>query len=330
MDVEAQDDGVMAKIVVPSGSKGVPVGKLIAVLAEPGDDLSTLKMPAESGGGGEGRRDKELERATPARDQHAASPVAASTAGTARATRPQHHPSPSVLSLLRAHNISAEDSMRIAGTGPKGRLLKGDILAHLGKISRAAPGELEARLKKLQKLDLSNIKVAPPKPKSKPAAPKRPEVPPLEKEIKVEVDLFRVSQAQKKLGLPLESFLTAAAGAANNLVEQPPLPPTVDELFNDILGLPNVPSSRPSSFSPPELEPRPLRGGKKADVDIYDLLVGAPEGQGPKGAVEPDGTNLLSLKVPAPDEERATEFLHMFRDLLQNNPEALFPTSKID
>lgn len=327
MDVEAQDDGVMAKIVVPSGSKGVPVGKLIAVLAEPGDDLSTLKMPAE------GRREKELERATPARDhQHTASPVAPSTAGTAHAKRPQH-PSPSVLSLLRAHNISAEDSARIAGTGPKGRLLKGDILAHLGKISRAAPGELEARIKKLQKLDLSNIKVAPPKPKPKPAAPKSSEVPrrrPLEKEIKVEVDLFRVSQAQKKLGLPLESFLTAAAGAANNLVEQPPLPPTVDELFNNILGLPNPPSSRPSSFEPPELEPRPSRRGKKADVDLYDLLVGAPEGQGPKRAVEPDGANLLSLKVPAPDEERATEFLHTFRDLLQNNPEALFPTSKVD
>ena len=60
-------------------------------------------------------------------------------------------------------------------------------------------------------------------------------------------------------------------------------------------------------------------------MDIYDLLVGASEGPEAEGVVEPDGTNLLSLKVPAPDEGRATQFLHIFRDLLQNNPEDLFP-----
>src|SRR5271170_1200772 len=47
MDVEAQDDGKMAKIFVPDGSKQVKVGTRIAVLADPNDDLSSLEIPAD-------------------------------------------------------------------------------------------------------------------------------------------------------------------------------------------------------------------------------------------------------------------------------------------
>src|SRR6202034_598903 len=47
MDVEAQDDGIMAKIVQGDGSKGIKVGTRIGVIAETGDDLSTLEIPAE-------------------------------------------------------------------------------------------------------------------------------------------------------------------------------------------------------------------------------------------------------------------------------------------
>ena len=47
MDVEAQDDGILAKIVVPNGTHNVKVGKTIAVLAEEGDDLSSVQVPAE-------------------------------------------------------------------------------------------------------------------------------------------------------------------------------------------------------------------------------------------------------------------------------------------
>ncbi|MBI6010435.1 biotin/lipoyl-containing protein, partial [Clostridium perfringens] len=46
IDVEAQDDGIMWEILVPEGEKGIPVGKPIAFLAEPGDDLSSLERPA--------------------------------------------------------------------------------------------------------------------------------------------------------------------------------------------------------------------------------------------------------------------------------------------
>jgi len=37
----------MGKILFPSGSKNVPVGETIAVLAEQGDDLSKLEVPTD-------------------------------------------------------------------------------------------------------------------------------------------------------------------------------------------------------------------------------------------------------------------------------------------
>jgi pyruvate/2-oxoglutarate dehydrogenase complex dihydrolipoamide acyltransferase (E2) component len=47
MDVEAQDDGVMVKIMSQDGSKAVQVGTRIAVTAEPGDDVSSIEIPAD-------------------------------------------------------------------------------------------------------------------------------------------------------------------------------------------------------------------------------------------------------------------------------------------
>ncbi|GAA98692.1 uncharacterized protein L969DRAFT_68485 [Mixia osmundae IAM 14324] len=44
MDVEAQDEGVVAKIVVGDGSKAVQVGKVIAVMAEDADDIEQDKV----------------------------------------------------------------------------------------------------------------------------------------------------------------------------------------------------------------------------------------------------------------------------------------------
>src|ERR671922_1916629 len=48
MEVEAVDEGTVAKIVVPAGTEGVKVNALIAVLAEEGEDVAT----AAKGGNG--------------------------------------------------------------------------------------------------------------------------------------------------------------------------------------------------------------------------------------------------------------------------------------
>ena len=48
MEVEALDDGVMAKLVVAEGTQNVAVNALIAVLAEEGEDASEAAKEAEN------------------------------------------------------------------------------------------------------------------------------------------------------------------------------------------------------------------------------------------------------------------------------------------
>src|SRR6478672_4430364 len=52
MEVEAIDEGVLAKILVPEGTADVPVNDLIALIAAEGEDPGSVQ--ALSGGGGDG------------------------------------------------------------------------------------------------------------------------------------------------------------------------------------------------------------------------------------------------------------------------------------
>ena len=47
MEIEAVEEGVLGRIMVPEGTEQVPVNTVIAVLAEEGEDLSALEAPAE-------------------------------------------------------------------------------------------------------------------------------------------------------------------------------------------------------------------------------------------------------------------------------------------
>src|SRR5437879_2102648 len=48
MEVEAVDEGVLAKIVVPEGTADVPVNQLIAVLAGEGEDVKAAAAGAKA------------------------------------------------------------------------------------------------------------------------------------------------------------------------------------------------------------------------------------------------------------------------------------------
>ena len=108
---------------IPAGSKNVPVGKTIALLAEEGDNITNLEAPEDT---------------TPA-PQASTPPVAtqqpASPPGPVSHVQPTHSRPlfPSVHRLLVEHNISKPDAIK--GTGIRGMLTKGDVLAYLGKAS---------------------------------------------------------------------------------------------------------------------------------------------------------------------------------------------------
>ncbi|KAJ2884771.1 hypothetical protein IWW38_005388, partial [Coemansia aciculifera] len=44
MDVEAQDDGILVKILAPEGAQNVAVNSPIAIIAEEGDDLAGIDI----------------------------------------------------------------------------------------------------------------------------------------------------------------------------------------------------------------------------------------------------------------------------------------------
>ncbi|KZT70190.1 pyruvate dehydrogenase X component [Daedalea quercina L-15889] len=134
IDVEAQDDGIMGKILAPDGTKDIPVGKTIALLAEEGDDISNLEPP------------KEDTPPSPKPETSSSAPSPPKSIPNKQDVQPSSpplhsskHPEssrpmfPSVFRLLQENGI--ENTDKIKGTGVRGMLTKGDVLAYLGKAS---------------------------------------------------------------------------------------------------------------------------------------------------------------------------------------------------
>lgn len=261
MDVEAQDDGVVFKIVQPDGSKGVPVGTRIAVLAEADDDISTLEMPADEAPVASGASSA----AAPASEEPAAAPApkAEATAATEKLTTtsakkgsaaPQKYPLyPSVAHLIKQNGL---DPAAVVGdmtpTGPGGRLLKGDVLAYLGQVSAGVPAELESRFEHLSHLDLSNIKIKEtPKPAAAAAAAPAPDAkakaaiaaPTKTTSVSLPVSLAAVLDAQDKIQtslgvfMPVSTFVSRATEVANDeLPRAGPAPaPSTSQLFDALV-----------------------------------------------------------------------------------------------
>ncbi|WP_105382112.1 pyruvate dehydrogenase complex dihydrolipoamide acetyltransferase [Neorhizobium alkalisoli] len=126
MEVEAVDEGTVAKIVVPAGTEAVKVNALIAILAGEGEDVSA----AASSGGGAAAPALRAEaapapkaEAVPA--QKASEPAPAAVAAPAPAA-PGARPFSSPLARRLAKDAGL-DLSAVAGSGPHGRVVKADI-----------------------------------------------------------------------------------------------------------------------------------------------------------------------------------------------------------
>ena len=103
----------------------MPVGKLIAVLVEEGDDPSNIEIPAETTSAA-----PTALRSEPAQPP---SPSPSARKGPTEHVHPDGPVFPSVLRLL--HELQVSNSSKIKGTGVRGMITKGDVLAFLGKAS---------------------------------------------------------------------------------------------------------------------------------------------------------------------------------------------------
>ncbi|KAK8049279.1 mitochondrial pyruvate dehydrogenase protein x component-like protein [Apiospora phragmitis] len=342
MDVEAQDDGILMKITQGDGAKGVQVGARIGVLAEPGDDISSLEMPADNSKPAAPKEaKKEPEAAQPKEEKKAAGSSTPKKSGQKAA--PQKYPLyPSVEHLIKENGLAESAISEMTPTGPQGRLLKGDVLAYLGKVTDDRPAAIAKRFEHNSHLDLSNIKLA------KPAAPakatKKEPVAEAPKDIQISlsVSLASVIEVQKCIEstigtfMPLSTFIARAADVAN---DELPLPsnykPSADELFNQVLGLntvspkvsrgyylPQVAALPPSSFT--GVAPKP----KASQMDIIDFLASGTK-KSTKTATKQQpsvasgistGVNTFTLTVSPAEQKRAQAFLTRMKMVLENDP----------
>ena len=125
MEVEALDDGIIAKFMVAEGSQNVAVNAVIAVLAEDGEDPASLILPTA---------DVVPVAAAPvAPVKEPVVPVSASIPVAAPVSGPV---SPAVASRTRifasplARRIAGDngvDLVALTGTGPHGRIIRADV-----------------------------------------------------------------------------------------------------------------------------------------------------------------------------------------------------------
>ncbi|CAD6591126.1 MAG: pyridoxine biosynthesis protein [Alectoria sarmentosa] len=364
MDVEAQDDGRMQE----AGSKGVKVGTRIAVLAETDDELSTLSIPAEESA------------PTPSPQEDLRSSIDASKSSKSQAKAPlslkaedssptkappppspstssgksqkQYYPLyPSITQLLHENGLSSSEADKIPPSGPKGRLLKGDVLAYLGRISASYSSDQSARITKLGHLDLRNVKPAPSK-VTAPSQPSKvqaqrapaPELEPNDIEIALPISLSSVISVQKRIQatlgvtLPLSTFIARATELANeSLPCSAASRPTADELFNDVLGLSNVSIKTSRGRYMPQIiavptKPSAERAGPRRQPDVYDMLTGrsSTTASTRNSGIPPlstmacskteESTNVFSVGAAKGEEKRARVFLERVKTILQVEP----------
>ncbi|MBX5455182.1 MAG: pyruvate dehydrogenase complex dihydrolipoamide acetyltransferase [Acidobacteriia bacterium] len=155
MEVEAVDEGVLGKILVPDGTAGVKVNEPIAVLVAPGEAVPSapVRAPAPA--------EKAPEAAPPAKPAPLVPPPAASEAATAPTASAPAAPAKAAASaagngqaspaerifaspLARRMALQAGLDLRgLKGSGPQGRIIKADIEAAL-QARKAAPAAAPA------------------------------------------------------------------------------------------------------------------------------------------------------------------------------------------
>ncbi|MBI2116607.1 MAG: 2-oxo acid dehydrogenase subunit E2 [candidate division NC10 bacterium] len=149
IELEAFGSGVLRKVLADEGQT-VPVGQLIAVIAEPDEDIAGLlsAAPAAPAAGAPAAPKVETKAAAPAAPA-AVPPAAPPEAGWVPA-------SPIARRMAREAGI---DLAQIKGSGPGGRILERDVEAHLAtQAQRLAGAEVPEGERAFEDKELSTIR----------------------------------------------------------------------------------------------------------------------------------------------------------------------------
>ena len=135
MEVEAVDEGVLAKILVPAGSESVAVNSVIALLAEEGEDPATVSVPSNINAP---VNNTTSEVAAPSQTTSTQKPSNKTTSGSSGRR---------IFASPLARRLAKEAGLDLAslkGSGPHGRIVKRDIEAAIAagpapKTASSAP-----------------------------------------------------------------------------------------------------------------------------------------------------------------------------------------------
>jgi pyruvate dehydrogenase E2 component (dihydrolipoyllysine-residue acetyltransferase) len=134
MEVEAVDEGTIAKILVPEGTQDVPVNDVIAVMAGDGEDVKAASAGAASAppkaAAAEAPAAKPPAASAPAPAPAAKAPSPAAPAPQAAAPASQANGHARIFSSPLARRLAREAGIelaRINGSGPHGRIIARDV-----------------------------------------------------------------------------------------------------------------------------------------------------------------------------------------------------------
>ncbi len=130
MEVEAVDEGTVAKLVVPAGTEAVKVNALIAILAAEGEDVAEAAQggnaaPAPSQAKAEAPKEEKSEAAPVKAEKPVADQAAAdSTPAPVAKSGERIFASPLARRLAKEAGL---DLTAVSGSGPHGRIVKTDV-----------------------------------------------------------------------------------------------------------------------------------------------------------------------------------------------------------
>jgi len=140
VSMEADDDGVVAKIIMEEGA-GAKVGTLIALMVGEGEDWKDVAIPGSA-----------PTPPPPAAQPEAAAPPVPATSGQPLTAAVQEfhftHPAqtgPAAALLLSQYSINPAD---VSGSGPKGNLTKTDVLQYIKQKALPTPAPANVPLPK--------------------------------------------------------------------------------------------------------------------------------------------------------------------------------------
>jgi len=124
--LESNDDGFIAKILKPEGSKNIKISSPIAIIAEPGEDIAKAAqfVPTEEDSSKTEpppKTESSLKTEPELISNVISTPVKFNSSSSLSL-------SPAVRHTLDWYNVQAD---QVTGTGPKGRILKGDVLKYV-------------------------------------------------------------------------------------------------------------------------------------------------------------------------------------------------------